>query len=172
MNSEWFILRLCDHIQVTTHLDYIVSDLKKIFGQKVDFYIPIHTEFAHGKNIHLAIFEGYVFVKVETAEVKKNLKSIIYRSSVIDCILEKAPRVPYTLTQEEIDQFKNTGKSTTDGCYPEIGAKVQTIDGVLKGMDAVVIGVDKEKKAVQIRVTRRCREVDAWEKLFNIKIID
>ncbi len=172
MSSEWFILRLCDHIQVTTHLDYIISDLKKIFGSKVDFYIPIHTEFAHGKNVHLPIFEGYVFVKVETAVVKTNIKSIIYRSSVVDSILEKSPRVPYTLTQEEIDRFRLAGKDTADGYYPEIGAKVQTVDGVLKGMDAEVIAVDKEKKAVQIRVTRRCRQVDAWEKLFNIKEIE
>ena len=162
----WVILELHENCQMDRCADALASEIKNAFGDKVDYFIPVHVECINGKRLVTTLFEGYVFVDVSKC---KNVSKCIESAKGSYIAGPIVNRGAYTsVTKEEIDRYRERLQSSLYTWVPRLKDLVVPKMGVFRNLVGRVVDVDLDNKTATIVFSTRSREVTTNIKLLNL----
>lgn len=155
-SSKWLILELNETVESINYQE-IESALCSIFGDKVDYFIPIHHECIGSYISTSVLMEGYVFIK-DCAEVRQNLNSL-QESRIFVGALFGAGKFQ-TVDSDVIKTLKKKLKNSLKRRF-NIGVKVVVLEGIFKNLIGEVISIEENGKKIMIKIKRLSREIIA-----------
>ena len=156
MVANWLILELSDFIDNITYKD-IETALISTFGDKAEYFIPIHFEEMGSYTSTSTLMDGYVFLKncIDVQECLVNLKDQRLFSKIL---CEKGKFV--TIDSRAIAGLRMKLKNTLKKKFTT-GSQVKILDGVFKNLIGEVIGIEDQGKSVIVKIKRVSREIIA-----------
>lgn len=153
--NKWLILELNDIEDINYH--EIESTIINIFGDNVDYFIPIHHE-KMGSYISTSILiEGYVFVR-DGAEVRQNLNNLQESRLFLGALFLSGKY--QTINSDAIGSLKKKLKNSLKRKFV-VGMEVLVLGGVLKNLKGEVISIEDNGKKIMIKIKRLTREIIA-----------
>lgn len=166
-SNKWIIIQLAEDCDLLEKYDAIESDLKKIFGDTADYFIPVYREKVNEKPVSLLLFEGYVFVKCTDTvkewlfkERTENLLGPLYENGKCKYINNK-----------DINKFKDDIQKMIRNKIPEKGQTVIPKEGDYKNLEGRVVSVNKNKMIATVVFEKRSRVVEAPINVINLDIV-
>jgi transcription antitermination factor NusG len=162
----WIILELQENCQLDRQMDSVVSEIKNAFGEKVEYFLPVHVETINNKRLVTSLFDGYVFVNI--GKVKNAAKCIdSIRGSYIAGPM--VSRGTYTaVSDEEILRYKSRLEDILYTWTPRREEEVVPKVGIFRNMVGTVKDVDLDKKEATVVFKTRSREVTTNIQLLNL----
>lgn len=166
--GKWVIIQLTEETSISDNYESIVAELKRGFGEDVEYFLPIYREQVRDKTASLVLFEGYVFVKL-----KDDTEIITFkrRSENIEGLLCTNNRFQY-IGNKEINNFKASLQKMLKNRIPKKGQTVIPQVGTFKGMTGTVVKVDKKAMIVNVIFTKQSRVVEAPIGIVNLEVKD
>ena len=154
--NKWLILELSE-IAEDVNYQEIESTIINIFGDNVDYFIPIHHE-RMGSYISTSILiEGYVFVR-DSMEVRENLNNL-QETRIFSGALFFSGKYQ-TVTSDVIGSLRKKLKNSLKRKFI-VGMRVIVLEGVFKNLKGEVISIEDNGKKVMIKIKRLTREIIA-----------
>ncbi len=154
-SNKWLILELNEIEDINYH--EIESTIINIFGDKVDYFIPIHHERMGSYISTSVLIDGYVFVR-DCLEVRENLNNL-QETRVFSGALFLSGKYQ-TVNSDEIGSLKKKLKNSLKRKFI-VGMRVIVLDGVFKNLKGEVISIEDSGKKVMIKIKRLTREIIA-----------
>lgn len=152
--DRWLILELNDSFEDVNYRDIRVA-LVSVFGDEIDYFIPIHHERMGSYTSTSILMEGYVFIK-DCLEVRQGINNL-YESKVFLKALFYSGKYQ-TVGSEEIRKLKRKLKNSLKKRMQN-GTKVLILDGVFKNLTGEVIGLEENGKKIMVKIKRLSREI-------------
>lgn len=151
-SGQWLILELND-IEDLGYKEIEIAIIS-VFGDGVEYFIPIHNECVGSYNSSTVLMEGYVFIK-DCVPVRDRLLSL-REHRVFSRVLNNNGRYQ-TVSSETVAGLKRKLKGTLKRRFL-IGSEVKILDGIFKNLIGEVMSNDDGKKIV-VRIKRISREI-------------
>jgi len=155
-DHQWLIIELDDNVNDVSYND-IERAIINIFGDGIDYFIPIHNEKMGSYISTSVLMEGYIFLK-DSDEVRNNIINLR------DERLFSGPLFRHgkyqTIPSKTVLELKKKLKNSVKRRFP-IGTKVNVLDGIFKGMVGEVVGSNNEGKEIVIKINLISREIIA-----------
>lgn len=153
---NWYILEINEVGEVATYPE-IVAALQSVFGQDVEYFIPIYHEQMGSYTSTNVLFEGYVFIQ-DSDEVRSNL------ANVKDCrifsgLLKMCGQIK-TLNSKEIGLLRRKLKSSLNKRL-QIGTKVKVHEGVFQNLEGEVLSLEDNGRIANVKIICLSREIIA-----------
>lgn len=154
-SNQWLILELND-IENASYKE-IETAVIMVFGDDIEYFIPIHHERMGSYLSTSILMEGYVFfrdceqVRQKAANIReqKNLSRFLSVNNKFQ-----------TVSTAVINDLKKKLKNSLKRKFEE-GASVRVLEGVFKNLVGEVIDVEDKGRRVMIRIKRISREIIA-----------
>lgn len=155
-SDRWLILELNDAFEDVKYRD-IKAALITVFGDEVDYFIPIHHECIGSYTSTSVLMEGYVFIK-DCLEVRQGINNL-YESKVFSGALFYSGK--YQTVNSEV--IRNLKKKLRNSLKKKMtnGTKVLILGGVFKNLTGEVISVEDSGKKIMVKIKRISREIIA-----------
>ena len=156
LSDRWLILELNDSFE---DIDYreIKGAIVTVFGDEVDYFIPIHHERMGSYTSTSVLMEGYVFIK-DCLRVRQNMNNL-HESKIFSGALLNSGKFQ-TVNSDIIKGLKRKLKNSLKKKM-EIGAKVLILGGVFRNLCGEVIGIEENGKKIMVKIKRISREIIA-----------
>lgn len=154
--NRWLILVISDGIEDINYHE-IESTLFNIFGDKIDYFIPIYHERMGSYISTSVLIEGYVFVR-DCPEIRQNL-NIIQETRIFSGALFLSGKYQ-TVSSDVIGSLRKKLKNSLKRKFI-VGMKVKVLEGVFKNLKGEVISIEENGKKVMIKIKRLTREIIA-----------
>ena len=154
MADGWLIIELSDNIDNPDYCD-IDTAVRNVFGERVDYFIPIHYEKLGSYTSTLELIQGYVFVK-DCEKAREGLANIRDNRLFIGPICSSGKF--QTINAHEIVALKNKIRNRLRKKFAP-GTKVRVLGGALKDLIGEVVGMDDGGLNVMVRIVRTSREI-------------
>lgn len=155
-SDRWLILELNDAFEDVNYRDILVA-IMAVFGDEIDYFIPIHHERMGSYTSTSVLMEGYVFIK-DCLEVRQGINNL-HESKVFTGALFYSGRYQ-TVNSDVIKGLRRKLKNSLKKRMPN-GTKVMILDGVFKNLTGEVIGIEESGKKIMVKITRISREIIA-----------
>jgi len=168
-SNKWLVVLLSEETSIGDHYNLIEYEIKDIFGQKVDFFIPFYRDKVGDKNICIVLFEGYIFVQ----EPKEGFSEIDFskvKTSHVRSPLCSNGTFNY-VNNNHINGFKKELRKKIKGMIPNLGQTVIPKEGVFKDLEGKVISIDKKKMILTVRFETSSRVVEAPVSIINVDYV-
>lgn len=154
--NQWFIVELSDMGSSAGHAE-IQNAICEVFGESVEYFIPIHHE-KIGSYISTSIlFDGYVFIKdCPTARIRL--------AEICDCklfqkVLRNSGKI-YMLNSTTIGAMKRRLKNSLRKNV-RVGSHVKIVNGVFENLEGEVINIEDRGKTIVVKIERPTRVIIA-----------
>lgn len=154
--SKWLILELSDIIEDIGYQE-IESTIINLFGDSVDYFIPIHHERIGSYVSTSVLIEGYVFVR-DCVEVRQNLNNL-QETKIFSGALFFSGKYQ-TVDSGVISSLRKKLKNSLKRKFI-VGMEVLVLGGVFKNLKGEVISIEENGKRIMIRIKRLTREIIA-----------
>ena len=154
--KRWLILELNESIEDMNYQE-IETAILNVFGDKVDYFIPIYHEHVGSYISTSVLIEGYVFVR-DCVEVRQNLNNV-QETRLFSGALYLSGKYQ-TVNSDVISKLKKKLKNSLKRKFG-IGVKVVVLGGVFKDLLGEVISVEEGGKKIMIKIKRLSREIIA-----------
>jgi transcription antitermination factor NusG len=150
------ILELDDAFEDVSYRDIKVA-LVTVFGEGVDYFIPIHHESMGSYTSTSVLIEGYVFIK-DCLEARQGINNL-HESRVFSGALFYSGK--YQTVNSEI--IKNLKRKLRNSLKKKMtnGTKVLILGGIFKNLTGEVIGIEDNGKKIMVKIKRISREIIA-----------
>ena len=155
-SDRWLILELNDAFEDVDYRDIRVAILA-VFGDSIDYFIPIHHERMGSYTSTSVLMEGYVFIK-DCLEVRQGINNM-HESKIFTGALFYSGRYQ-TVNTDVIKGLKRKLKNSLKKRIPN-GTKVMILDGIFKNLTGEVIGLEENGKKIMVKIKRISREIIA-----------
>jgi len=166
-SSKWLILQLSEECSLEDKYDIVINDIKNIFGNNVEFFIPVHREKLNNKIVNIVLFEEYVFIKCNDTinetlfkERTENIIGPVMSSGKCSFVCNK-----------DINKFKDDLQDVIKSKIPKKGQMVIPREGSYKNLEGKVVLVDKNKMIATVVFEKRSRIVEVPINIINLEII-
>lgn len=155
-SDRWLILELDDAFEDVSYRDIKVA-LVTVFGEGVDYFIPIHHESMGSYTSTSVLIEGYVFIK-DCLEARQGINNL-HESRVFSGALFYSGK--YQTVNSEI--IKNLKRKLRNSLKKKMtnGTKVLILGGIFKNLTGEVIGIEDNGKKIMVKIKRISREIIA-----------
>ena len=155
-NSDWFILELSDNIDNPGYCE-IKSAIVDIFGETIEYFIPIHHQ-QMGTYISTSTYiPGYVFIK--DCEEARSAATNIKDNRMFNRILIRNGKFNI-ISSAVVAGLKRRLKNSLKKNF-EPGTKVKVCEGALKNLIGEVVTMEDGGLNVVVRIQRLSREIIA-----------
>lgn len=155
-SSDWFILELSDNIDNPGFCE-IKSAIIEIFGESIEYFIPIHHEQTGTYTSTSTYIPGYVFIK--DCEGARSAASNIKDNRLFNRILIRNGRFNLVSSAVVAGLKKRLKNSLKKNYLP--GTKVKICEGPLKNLIGEVVSMEDGGLNVVVRIQRLSREIIA-----------
>ena len=154
--SEWFIIELNEIGEIATYPE-LVAALESIFGDDVDYFIPIHHEQLGSYTSKNILFEGYVFVR-DSENVRENL------CNIKDCrifagLLKMCGKIQM-LDSYVIGGLRKKLKNSLNKKF-KIGLRVKVQEGIFQNLEGEIQALEDDGRIANIKIVCLSREIIA-----------
>ena len=156
ISDRWLILELNDTFEDVNYRE-IRGAITTVFGDDIDYFIPIHNERMGSYTSTSTLMEGYVFVK-DCLEVREGINNL-HESKVFIGALFHSGRYQ-TVNSEIIRGLKKKLRNSLKKKM-ENGTRDLILCGVFKNLSGEVIGVEDDGKKIMVKIKRISREIIA-----------
>jgi transcription antitermination factor NusG len=151
---KWFIIELSEFGETVPYPE-LVEAIKMVFGQEVNFFVPIYHEQMGSYISTNLLFEGYVFVK-DSNTVQEKL------SNVKDCrifsgLLKSCGKIQM-LSSHVIGGLRRKLKHSINKDF-QVGARVKIKDGIFQNLEGEVQSLEDNGKIANIKIVCLSREI-------------
>lgn len=153
---KWLILELSEMAEDVDYFE-IESAILNIFGDYVDYFIPIHHERMGSYISTSVLIEGYAFIR-DSTKVRESLTNL-QETRVFSGALFFSGKYQ-TVTSDTIGSLRKKLKNSLKRKYV-VGMKVIVLEGVFKNLKGEVISIEDNGKKVMIKIKRLTREIIA-----------
>lgn len=153
ISERWLILELNDALEDVNYRD-IKGAIVMVFGNEVDYFIPIHQERMGSYTSTSILMEGYVFVK-DCLEARQGINNL-HESKIFVRALFYSGKFQ-TVNSDEINGLKRKLRNSLKKKM-ENGTKVLILGGIFKNLTGEVIGVENNGKEIMVKIKRISRE--------------
>jgi len=154
--NQWLILELSDIFEDITYKD-IQNAIINVFGDSVEYFIPIAYEQMGSYVSTNTLLEGYAFIK-DCCEVRQNMFNVKEEKIFTGFLCYDGKY--QTVSSRTIGGLKRKLKTSLKRkCI--IGSKVKILDGVFKNLVGEVISVEDQGKKIIVKIERLSREIIA-----------
>lgn len=156
MGSQWLILELSEQGEATGYND-LECFIRDIFGDKVEYFIPVHQERMGSYVSSSTLFEGYIFIK-DNPEIRNKLGDIrdCRVFSKVLCTHSRLHTIPSRTIGVLRRRLKNSIKKKMSP-----GTQVKILEGIFESLSGEVISIEDEGKKVMVRIKTISREIIA-----------
>lgn len=165
--EEWFSIMLRDDCNLCEDYKIIQYEIESVFGDSVEYFIPLYIEEVSKKPVGIELFDGYVFIK-KSEEVDESC--FTKKQSCLDTLVKR--RRGRVITNRDINRFKTELKHRLKNKLPNKGDKIMVYEGTFKNMKGKVLSVDKKNKSTRVEFRKKTRVVEATLSIVNIEILD
>lgn len=155
-SDQWLILELDDAFEDVNYRD-IKTALATVFGDEVDYFIPIHHESVGSYTSTSVLIEGYVFIR-DCLEARQGINNL-YESKIFLGALFYSGKYQ-TVDSEVIRSLKKKLRNSLKKKMTN-GTKVLILGGIFKNLTGEVIGVEDDGKKIMVKIKRISREIIA-----------
>lgn len=136
--NGWIPLKLTHLGECAEHY-IIVENLKRIFGSKVEFFLPYKSPLpSYSKKV--CVLDGYIFVRNSCYESADVHNSYYFEKVSDSCVPE-----------EEIQSLRKKLKDICEAVFQE-REYVCITDGPYSNLDGVVLSVNRETLIIQVEL--------------------
>lgn len=153
--SNWLILQIDDSKGNPEYHD-IEKSIVSLFGDGVDFFIPIHFEKIGSYISTSVLIEGYVFIK-DCTHVRQILATA-RDTRIFNGALYSSTGRMYTLPATTIGVMKRRLKNSLRKDF-QPDTKVKILGGILSGLIGEVVDIEDRGLKVNVRIKRHSREI-------------
>lgn len=154
--NKWLILELSDIVEDINYYE-IESTIINVFGDKVDYFIPIYHERMGSYISTSVLMEGYVFVR-DCPEIRQNLNNL-QETRIFSGALFFSGKFQ-TVSSDVIGSLRKKLKNTLKRKFI-VGMRVIVLEGVFKNLKGDVISIEDNGKKIMIKIKRLTREIIA-----------
>lgn len=156
VNNQWLIIELSEFGE-TLNYPELENGVLELFGDNVDYFIPIHREIMGSYVSTSVLFEGYIFVKDSTyvRDCLVNLSDFKMFSKVL-----KGSGKFQTVDSKTVGLLKRKLKASIKKQL-SLGTKVFIKDGMFKNLTGKVMGIEDNGKKVMVQIERLSRQMVA-----------
>lgn len=152
--SKWIVVQLNDTVEIPEYRE-IEAAVQEVFGEGIDYFIPIHCQKVGTYTSSSILIPGYIFVKDtdKAREFLGNMGSnrILTGALVLDNKIQTVSSVVIAGLRRRLrNSLKKNFKP---------GIKVRICDGALKNLVGEVVGMEDEGLNVMVRVNRLSRDI-------------
>ena len=155
-SDKWLILELNETLDNISYKE-ILAAITAVFGEKIEYFIPIYHEQMGSYISSSTLMDGYAFVR-DTPIVRESACNF-REQRIFSRILYRNGQY-ITVTNKAILDLKKKLKNSIKRNIV-IGSKVRVLDGVFKNLVADVINVEHNGKEIVIRINLMSREIIA-----------
>jgi transcription antitermination factor NusG len=155
-NLDWYIIELSEFGETATYPE-IVAAIESVFGEKSEYFIPIHHEQMGSYVSTNTLFEGYVFIK-DSDSVKKCLMNI-KENRIFAGLLKTCGKIRM-LDSYVIGGLKRKLKNSLNKKF-QSGVKVKIHEGVFQNLEGEIQSMEEDGRIANIRVVCLSRVVIA-----------
>jgi transcription antitermination factor NusG len=152
--NQWLILEVNEMSDNVPYKD-MARAITSVFGDDIDFFVPIHHEQMGTYNSTCTLMEGYAFVR-DTPEVRENIV-YFHEQRVFSNILSQGGKYQ-TINSRAIGVLKKKLHASMKRRF-EVGKKVKVLEGVFKNLIGEVVSIEENGKQIMIRIQRISREI-------------
>jgi transcription antitermination factor NusG len=154
MPNEWVIVELSDMIENPSYFE-IENAVTAVFGDDIDFFIPIYHEKMGSYVSTSTLMQGYVFIK-DCEEVRSALVNVKDHRLFQGALTYggKIQTIPSTTIAGLRKKLKNSLKRKF-----ESGKKVKIIEGAFKNLVGEVVGIEDDGMSIMVRINLVSREL-------------
>jgi len=153
---NWYIVELSEYGETATYPE-MAAAIGSVFGQEVEYFIPVyHEELGSYTSVNV-LFEGYVFVK-DSQIVRDNFINI-KDSRLFSGLLKSSGKIRM-LDSKTITSLKQKLKNSLKKKLIS-GVKVKIHDGVFENLDGEILSTEKDGKVANVRIICLSREIIA-----------
>ena len=153
ISERWLILELNDALEDVNYRD-IKGAIVMVFGNEVDYFIPIHQERMGSYTSTSILMKGYVFVK-DCLEARQGINNL-HESKIFVRALFYSGKFQ-TVNSDVINGLKRKLRNSLKKKM-ENGTKVLILGGIFKNLTGEVIGVENNGKEIMVKIKRISRE--------------
>jgi len=155
-HSDWLIIALSDYGETVSYPE-LEAALKTVFGDSIDYFIPIHHEKMGSYTSINVLFDGYVFLK--DSELNRNKLLNIKESRMFSGPLKICGKIR-TLTFKELNALRRKLRNSVNKKFKP-GLKVKIHDGMFQNLDGDIISMEEGGKIANVRILCLSREIIA-----------
>lgn len=155
-SDHWLILELNDLMSNVGYQE-IEGAIFQIFGNNVEYFIPIHNEKMGSYISTSTLMEGYAFVK-DTSTVRNNIINLSDQR-VFSRVLHHGGKYQ-VISNKAVTELKKKLKKSLKKKF-EMGSRVTVLEGTFKNLIGEVIGLEEGGKKVILRIKRISRDIIA-----------
>jgi len=164
--SFWCIIELAEDISFEEHSDAIEHHINLVFGDDIEYFIPLYKEKIQDKVVSLILFEGYFFVRSRS--------DVLNFPDKFRCEYFKGPmrnkKEVVEILGNKINELKNELKLKLKERIPKKKQIVVPKVGVFSNLEGEVISVDKKNLVAIVKFQYTTRIVEAPINFINLTI--
>ena len=153
-SNDWYILELSEYGETIPYKEIIVS-IQNIFGQDVEYFLPIYHEQMGSYESTNVLFEGYAFVK-DSDDVRDNLSSL-KDSRNFSGLLRSCGKVQM-LSSYVIGGLRRKLKNSLNKKF-QPGVKVKINEGIFQNLEGVIQTLEDDGRVANIKIVCLSREI-------------
>jgi len=156
VSDRWLILELNDSFEDVNYRE-IESAIDTLFGDEIDYFIPIHHERMGSYTSTSILMEGYIFIK-DCLEVRQGINNLHETKVFVGalCCAGRYQTVNSNVISGLRKRLRNSLKKQIEN-----GTKVLILGGVFKNLKGEVIGIEENGKKIMVKIKRISREIIA-----------
>lgn len=154
--GNWIILELSELSEGLSYAE-LVHQIQELFGEKIEFFIPVYQEKMGSYTSTCTLFEGYVFVRDESSV--RNSLAYIRDFKVFEKALSCHGRLQ-TIDSNAIGVMKRKLNKAVKRKL-SLGSRVKVLEGIFSNLIGEVVGVDEGGKKIMVKIKTLSREMIA-----------
>lgn len=152
--SQWLIIELSDLVDNPSYCE-IENAITSVFGDKSDYFIPIHYEKMGSYTSTSVLLQGYVFVR--DCEQVRNSLSNIHDSRLFQGAIVRGGKIQ-TVDSNAVAVLRRKLRQSLKKRFA-VGTKVLICDGPLKNLTGEIVGKEDDGLTLTVKVVRISREI-------------
>lgn len=167
-NSKWFAIELYDIDEVKTNPDIIDIEVKKIFGEDINFFVPCYREKIKEEMAVFWLFDGYFFI--EAVDKIVNSSFMCFKESYIfKRILSRKGSKYKEVNGKEVNEIKKKLWNYFYKSFPKKGDFIVPKIGIFSGYRGEVIKIYKRDFMANVYFEFSTRKIEAPISFINLE---
>jgi len=165
---KWAIMELRDTTDLEESFEIIERSIINLLGSDTHYFIPIYREPIKGEYASVLLFEGYIFIRLDS---KKEDSIYKFKTEHIKGPLMLGRGPSYVLSKD-INDFKTKLKGVIRKMIPKKGTLVTPRVGTFNNLKGKVLEVDRTKLIAYVEFERSTRIVEAPINIVNLRKVE
>lgn len=163
-NGRWAMFQLKEDFDIAENYEAIEQELINVFGEGIEYFIPVYREKIDSSAVGLILFDGYIFLRfIDRKECILDIGDCRY----IQGPLMMGGKVSYA-TDKEINILRANLYKKLQKRFPRRGQTIVPKSGTFKNLEGKVVGIDRKNRVVRAVFKQSSREVGADINVINL----